>query len=232
MAAIQRALAEVDHNLTMSYENSDPVRYFAGPRREIATELYEICDKLTLIQPLPARLRRPYAGSCLDMADYRVDDGEPADIALELKAERLWDQLLRESPEDNSVRGMLVLARRHLADALEDRGRIVEAWSWRNRSLAPARGKPGLFYQVATVYALNAWFVGKSPTNLSPAQLDVRRARLTKHGNSMLREAVADGFRDPVRLRSDPDLGPLRSSPEFPALILDLEFPADPFAPP
>ncbi len=42
----------------------------------------------------------------------------------------------------------------------------------------------------------------------------------------MLREAVADGFRDPVRLRSDPDLGPLRSSPEFPALILDLEFPA------
>ena len=46
----------------------------------------------------------------------------------------------------------------------------------------------------------------------------------------MLRQAVADGFHDAARFRRDavrPD--PFRS--RLPAIVADLEFPADPFAP-
>jgi serine/threonine-protein kinase len=46
-----------------------------------------------------------------------------------------------------------------------------------------------------------------------------------------LRRAVARGYRSPYALRSDPSLDPLRSRPDFQTLLLDLQFPGDPFAP-
>jgi hypothetical protein len=45
-----------------------------------------------------------------------------------------------------------------------------------------------------------------------------------------LRRAMAAGYRDVQWMRRDPDLDPLRSRPEFQALLLDLTFPEDPFA--
>jgi hypothetical protein len=44
----------------------------------------------------------------------------------------------------------------------------------------------------------------------------------------LLREAIADGFKDVNRLRDDPELEPLRSSPEFQLMVLDLDFPGYP----
>jgi eukaryotic-like serine/threonine-protein kinase len=46
-----------------------------------------------------------------------------------------------------------------------------------------------------------------------------------------LRRAVARGYRSPHALRTDPSLDPLRSRPDFELLLLDLEFPDDPFSP-
>ncbi len=48
----------------------------------------------------------------------------------------------------------------------------------------------------------------------------------------MLREAVADGFRDSKQLRDESALAPLRATPEFQAIISDLEFPDEAFARP
>jgi hypothetical protein len=45
-----------------------------------------------------------------------------------------------------------------------------------------------------------------------------------------MRCAVAAGWNDVARMRHDPHLDPLRNRPDFQALILDLAFPADPFA--
>jgi serine/threonine-protein kinase len=46
-----------------------------------------------------------------------------------------------------------------------------------------------------------------------------------------LRSAVAMGFSDTARLRGDTDLEPIRRRPDFQALLGELTFPADPFAP-
>jgi hypothetical protein len=45
-----------------------------------------------------------------------------------------------------------------------------------------------------------------------------------------LQNAIAAGFRDFKALRTDTDLDSLRSRLDFQLLILDLAFPADPFA--
>jgi tetratricopeptide (TPR) repeat protein len=45
-----------------------------------------------------------------------------------------------------------------------------------------------------------------------------------------LRRAVAMGYRNPAQYRYEPALGPLRPRADFGLLILDLSFPADPFA--
>ena len=45
-----------------------------------------------------------------------------------------------------------------------------------------------------------------------------------------LRRAVNAGWRNASWARKDPDLDLIRSRPDFQLLILDLEFPADPFA--
>jgi serine/threonine-protein kinase len=45
-----------------------------------------------------------------------------------------------------------------------------------------------------------------------------------------LRRAIAGGYRNIPIMRIDPDLDPLRSRPDFQLLMMDLEFPDDPFA--
>ena len=46
-----------------------------------------------------------------------------------------------------------------------------------------------------------------------------------------IRLAVAAGFRDAHQLRTDTDLDSIRSRPDFQQLLMDLEFPTDPFTP-
>jgi hypothetical protein len=45
-----------------------------------------------------------------------------------------------------------------------------------------------------------------------------------------LRGAIDFGYRDLDQLRSDVDLKPLRSRPDFQLLMMDLAMPAEPFA--
>jgi hypothetical protein len=47
----------------------------------------------------------------------------------------------------------------------------------------------------------------------------------------LLRKAVAMGYRSPLSYRTEDALDPLRSRDDFRLLMMDLEFPSDPFAP-
>jgi len=229
MAVIQGGLAEVDFNLTEAYD-SDPVRY-AGPRRAMAEEIYKIGDKLSLLGPLLGNLRVAFARSAFDVFQYEQDDGRQPDLELLVTSERYCAAIHHDAPANDDYRKWLVQARRQLAFELEASGHYDQAAHWQSQALTPARGRPELFYQLALTYATNAGIAGKDPTKLGASQLEARRARLSADAVAMLREAVADGFRDARRLRNEPKLDPIRSDPGFAAVLAGLDFPADSFAP-
>jgi hypothetical protein len=230
MAQIQARLAAADINLREAYD-SDPARY-AAASRALAAEAHAICDKLSLVQPLPWNLRIAYALTSFALADYQAEDGLRPDLDLVLQAERLWEGILRRSPTNTMARTNLVVLRRRLAEELADRGRRDEAAHCGARSLETARGNLELSYAISLYYARNAGLTGRYPTKLSAGQLHARRQRFAAGAVSMLRQAVADGFHDAARLRGESLFEPLRSDPGFRALLADLEFPAEPFAKP
>jgi hypothetical protein len=221
-------MAEVDLNLRVATD-SEPARY-AELRRTVNSHSYEICDKLSLVRPLTPAQRYILAMACLPMAGYReLDTGQP-DLDLLRKAEHLWAEIHREVPTRADTRGYLVIARQQLAEELSARGFDEEAARWRRDALASARANPDLLYEIALEFARFALEAGgASHPRASPAT-EAQRRRFLRDAVAMVREAVADGFKDVGRLHSERLLAPLRSHPEFRALVRDLEFPADPFA--
>jgi len=131
-----------------------------------------------------------------------------------------------------SSRGFLVIIRRKLALLLAARGANEEASRWRSQSLTTARGDAGLFVEIALEYARMLGPIDRSPTKLGPRVLEDRRRRIVDGTIAMLREAVVDGFKDVGRLYTEEALAPIRSAPEFQAIVSDLGFPRDPFARP
>ena len=95
-------------------------------------------------------------------------------------------------------------------------------------SIAEADG--GLLYDRACAESQLLALAEQSSGDLLPAD---RADCLAAADRAMaaLRQAVDMGFRDTVRLRSETDLEPIRRRPDFRALLNDLIFPADPFAP-
>ncbi len=129
MATIQARIAAVDINLLNAYASSDPVKY-AAASRTLNAEVYEICDKLGLVQPLSWNSRVAYALTSFALADYQAQDGLSPDLELIRKAERLWEQAGRESPNNLMVNENLAVVRRRLAEELADRGHRDEAARW------------------------------------------------------------------------------------------------------
>jgi serine/threonine-protein kinase len=73
---------------------------------------------------------------------------------------------------------------------------------------------------------LIATLAGRSDSHITPAEGSTQFDRAMVD----LLRAVADGYRDLAFLRTTTDLDPLRSRPDFQLLMMDLEFPDDPFA--
>jgi len=230
MAKILGDLAMANYNLRVATD-ADVVR-FAGPRRAAISDAYEICDKLSFVQPLSLELRKVYADTCLNMALYQEEDGGQSDLVLLRKAEQLWEAIDREDPRAWAERGFLVIVRRKLTSVLTDRGENEEASRWRSQSLTAARGDPGLFYEIALEYARRLGPIDRLPTKLDARRQRDRRRQTVDDTIAMLREAVADGFKDAKKVRDEPAFEPIRPTPEFQAIVSDLDFPRDPFARP
>jgi hypothetical protein len=230
MASIQEALAMVDYNLRETYD-SDPGRY-AGPRREVAREEYEISDKLGVLGQRSWLLGVIHAASSAEMALYREQDGDEPNLDLLRKAERLWTKLLGDLTMDRDARCWLAILRPRLADGLAARGHADESAEWRLQSLATVRGNPGLCYDTARQLLKRIQLIDHDPAALQSFGVAACRRRLVDQAIAMIQQAVADGFNDVERLRSDPWLGTINADPRFSAIVADLGFPADPFAHP
>jgi hypothetical protein len=95
------------------------------------------------------------------------------------------------------------------------------------------RGDIEVLFQIALNYAANVQQLGNYPIKLDPGRQQERRRMFARHAFQMLREAIADGFRDVARLWREPEFVPLHDDSEFRTIAASLDaltFPADPFA--
>src|SRR5262249_54308952 len=149
---------------------SDLARY-ARSLRAVTREAYEICDKLTLIQPaLDDVLRCIWALTSHQLAEFQVEDGERPDLEHYYRAERLWDEICRKGSPRPADRAGLAFVRDDLADALAARGRVAEAQEYRRRALAPVRGDAWICFEMAVNEAENARSIGQYPLKLDARQ--------------------------------------------------------------
>jgi serine/threonine-protein kinase len=86
---------------------------------------------------------------------------------------------------------------------------------------------PSSLYERARGHALLSAVFARTESARTPAearaQADVSMA--------LLRQAVQSGYQDLVAMRSDDDLGSLKTRTDFQTLLMDLALPAEPFAP-
>jgi tetratricopeptide (TPR) repeat protein len=149
----------------------------------------------------------------------RLDDGLPK----LRRAQALQEEIVRRHPKVGFYRFNLAFVCRALGRAEERYGRPADAFSAfdRARRLDEIEADKIFIkrYNEACDVALMA--------RVAPPE---RREALVSQALATLRLAVAQGYRSYAELANDADLSALRGRPELDLLLLDLAFPADPFA--
>jgi eukaryotic-like serine/threonine-protein kinase len=89
-----------------------------------------------------------------------------------------------------------------------------------------ANPSPGDLYDIACCQSLLAGAAVEAGSGLTVA---AGRAEADK-AMERLRRVIAAGWSQAAWMRTDADLDPIRSRPDFQLLMMDLAFPAEPFA--
>jgi tetratricopeptide (TPR) repeat protein len=153
------------------------------------------------------------AVSYISAGNVRQEAGE-WDAAREMfaKAVELLRPLAKDDPENIDVQANFVLALARAGQHEEAAGKAEVL-----RSLAPENFRN--LYNVACTYSLCAVALrgGKEESAVSPTDRELASSYV-KQALDTLQAALAAGFKDFELLRSDPDLAPLRSRAEWPAI--------------
>lgn len=132
-----------------------------------------------------------------------------------------WDAALAHDNGDN--RTAFLLSRAASLARLGDYAQAVQ------QAEAVAAGKTlpfSLLFAQARVYSLAARAAEQDP-NLAEAERRQRAGQYGEQGIKVLRRAVEAGYKDVQRLKTDPELEPLRAREEFKELLLKLEKPPE-----
>jgi serine/threonine-protein kinase len=134
-----------------------------------------------------------------------------------------------KSPQVRQYREYLSTHYANLARVRRDAGRPAEA---ADAALERGRlwpGDPDELYSVACDLASCLPLVDRGRAALAD-RWPAERRKYVGLALEALRQAIRAGYKDIARMRSRPDLDPLRSNEEFQSLVSDLTFPTNPFA--
>ena len=90
----------------------------------------------------------------------------------------------------------------------------------------PGRWTRSVTFLHACCHASLSWAAGRPGSGVSAGEADAEAAKAL----ALLRRAAATGFRDLATYRNETALDPLRNRPDFRLMMMDLAFPAEPFA--
>jgi serine/threonine-protein kinase len=232
-------VAEYRRDLASSYISIGLVFREAGrPAEALASHETAVAMLQSLVDAYPAvaLFQSNMANSLDEAGDTLRLIGRTAEARASYKrALAIVDGLVQVNPTatgDQSylLRGITLQALRGLGATRLAEGRTAEAVaSWRRaiaegERLGSSQGES--LYYLAGCHARLGGVAGAPGSGLlaneGPPQLD--------KAMEILRYSIAGGYRSIEWMRRDPDLDSLRSRPDFRLLLLDLAFPADPFA--
>jgi serine/threonine-protein kinase len=157
--------------------------------------------------------------------------GDPAEALASIeRAVAIAQKLADANPSVAQWQSQLAINLSYLGSLTWKLGQTAEAVASLRRAAAIWKRltspTPVNLYNMACCHATLAGLAGEPGAGMTPAEgrAEANRAMETLH------RAVSAGYRDLLMMRTDPDLRPLRSRPDFQHLLLDLALPAEPFA--
>jgi len=191
----------------------------------------EVAASLVKVHPQIRSYRGDLAGACSDVGDLHGELGKPTEASSCFEqAILIWRQLIKADPSTAAYRFNLFHAVRRRGIAMQKCGLPAKAVSDFRQSIVVLRERaspdPWDYYNIACSQSLLSGAASMAGSGLTAA--DGRAA--ADAAMTALRQAVAAGWRDRTALATDTDLHPIRSRPDFQALILDTGFPPNPFA--
>jgi serine/threonine-protein kinase len=192
----------------------------------------EIHQRLASDYPTVALYQYRIARSHMFIARDLSELGRPREALDSLdRAVPLFERLAADHPGDEFYKSDSAFAQLQVATAQRVLGRPSEV----RRALERAGETYEQLSDATASYNLGCVESRLSDPALSDpaARTAVVSADRQAHADRAivaLRRAVAAGFRNGALWRRDPDLDPLRSRPDFQLLMMDVQFPDDPFA--
>jgi tetratricopeptide (TPR) repeat protein len=171
------------------------------------------------------------ANSLIEIGDHARALGRPAQSRTSYEqGVAFLEGLLDAELKFTQARIAWLQGLRGFAATQLDAGRAGDAVSNLRRVVEFGEGNPfsdpETLNYLAECHALLGKAAGMPGSGLPPGEGPVELGRAME----MLRRAVAAGYRDVAWMRRDPDLDPLHSRFDFQLLMMDLAFPAEPFA--
>jgi tetratricopeptide (TPR) repeat protein len=204
-----------------------------GHTLEAVTILRGVSDGLSVLareNPLLIRARWYLASGLFNLSSLQADVGQYAESERSARTSvELAEALVREVPSSPVYRTMSGLCYATLGKARLKAGSRGEALTMWRKAVAILETNDDdwlALINMACVFAL-------SSTVADPEEGPAAAGRQRRDGDravATIRRAIALGYTDAGMLRNDPDFDCLRSRPDFQVLLMDLAFPAEPFA--
>jgi serine/threonine-protein kinase len=168
-----------------------------------------------------------------DLVGLLTKDGRFAEaLTPQDRVRTLWEARAASHPGDAADRLGLASALQRSAVLQESAGRPADAAASLRRAVSLREGLPAATGAAWFEQALARARLGALAAAAGAGVTESERQAALDGAMTDLRRAVAAGFRGLDEVRAARVLDPLRSRPEFAALLRDLAFPTDPFARP
>jgi serine/threonine-protein kinase len=223
---IRMHLARLEANLSLIEKSTGrPVEAL-----RIMHSAADMTGALSRENPLLVRARFNWAGFLNELSSLQSDQGQYAEAEQSSRAAiELFEAIAREIPSSSLYRFYLGYSYGGLGKAQLKAGSSGEALMMLRKAVAIMEtfDEAGWLENLACFLALSSTVADPAE---GPAAAD-RQCRDADRAVATIRRAIDLGWADSNALRTDPDLDSIRSRPDFQMLLMDLAFPAEPFAP-
>ncbi len=229
------AVTDFPNRLALSHNNLGILLANTGRLAEAEAEFRQslaISQKLADDNPTTTGYRRGITMCLNNLGDLLTGTGHESEaIDYFVRSRDILEALVKENPSVDEYRNGLAFSLSGLARTRRLAGDRRAAVADLRRAIAVREGLAtpslGARYELARDHGLLARLAAEDGSGLAPAEGPLHSDRAM----DVLTRVVAEGYRD-LKSTAEPDFDPLRRRPDFQLLLLDLAFPANPFARP